>query len=95
LQDIATSEVLETFKKEINEQIKTTHYGNFFTRIDVEFNLANASSLDYKIIAHFDGQAAKSYRSITRDLQKYCVNVCNTHNWSIPYQQLVVHTQGS
>ena len=95
LQDIATSEVIETFKKEISEQIKATHYGDFFTRIDIEFNLANASSLDYKIIAHFDGQAAKSYRFITRDLQKYCVYVCNTHNWSIPYQQLVVHTQGS
>ena len=95
LQDIATSEVIETFKKEISEQIKATHYGDFFTRIDIEFNLANASSLDYKIIAHFDGQAAKYYRSITRNLQKYCVNVCNTHNWSIPYQQLVVHTQGS
>ncbi len=91
LQKISTTEVITIFENELAEQIKQEKYGQYFIKVEAEFNSANASSIDYKLIAHFEGAAAKHYRYIGRHLQKFAVNVCNNNNWSIPYQQIVLH----
>jgi hypothetical protein len=57
----------------------------------VYFEQANTSSLDYKIIASFEGSAAGYYNDILRDLQRFAVDTCNQQQWIIPYSQLVVH----
>ena len=91
LQKISTGDVVTIFEKELAQQIKQQEYGQFLIKVEAEFNTANASSIDYKLIAHFEGAGAKYYRYMGRNLQKFAVNVCNNNNWSIPYQQIVLH----
>ena len=93
LQNKATTEVIDIFLQSLRPQIEAKPYGQFLTRLEVEFQLANSSSLDYAIIARFDGKAARYYKKMIRDLQKFAVNTCNEQNWSIPYQQIVVHQE--
>ncbi|WP_297325216.1 hypothetical protein [Nitrosomonas sp.] len=66
-------------------------YGTSLKDVSVHFAKANTSSLDYKIIATFDGAAAGEFHSITRALQRYAVEVCNQQQWTIPFAQLVIH----
>lgn len=66
-------------------------YGPSLIDLAVHFAQANMSSLDYKIIASFDGTVAGEFFAIKRALQRYAVDVCNQQQWVIPFNQLVVH----
>lgn len=57
----------------------------------VEFASASASSLDYEILADFDGSAAPKLNAIRRKIQSTCIDVCNEHGWIIPFTQITVH----
>lgn len=59
--------------------------------IKVEFTTAGASSLDYQIIADFDGSLASRYQVINRRIQRLCVEACNAEGWVIPFTQVTVH----
>ncbi len=59
--------------------------------LNVEFRAAGSSSLDYEVLADFTGEAASRYNAIQRLLQKLCVDVCNEHDWVIPFTQVTVH----
>lgn len=66
----------------------------FSDKIDsllVEFKEANTNSLDYLIVVNCKGEAASSYFTINRFIQKTCVEVCNREHWIIPFTQLTVH----
>ncbi len=63
----------------------------YLTEVKVQFEAANASSLDYKIIAIFQGEAASSWFSIPRVLQRCAVEVCNEEGWEIPFAQMTLH----
>ena len=67
-------------------------YGREAVRsIKVEFTTAGASSLDYQIIADFDGSLASRYQVINRRIQRLCVETCNAEGWVIPFTQVTVH----
>jgi predicted nucleic acid-binding Zn-ribbon protein len=59
--------------------------------IKVEFTAAAASSLDYRIIADFDGSLASKYQALQRRIQKLCLEVCNAQGWVIPFTQITLH----
>jgi predicted nucleic acid-binding Zn-ribbon protein len=59
--------------------------------IKVEFTAASSSSLDYQIIADFDGSMASRYQALQRRIQKLCLEACNEHGWVIPFTQITVH----
>ncbi len=59
--------------------------------IQVEFSTAGASSLDYDIIADFDGVLASKHRALHRRIQTICLDTCNVHGWVIPFTQITVH----
>jgi hypothetical protein len=90
-QQQCTTQIPELLCTGIREGLRQEAYNDFLNDIWVFFAQANTSSLDYKIVAVFDGQAAVYYHSITRDLQRYAVEVCNQQQWEIPFTQLVVH----
>ena len=90
-QQQCTTQIPGLFCAGIRKGLQQETYGEFLQDISVYFAQANTSSLDYKIVALFDGQAAVNYFSITRDLQRYAVEVCNQQQWEIPFTQLVVH----
>lgn len=59
--------------------------------LQVEFAAASASSLDYAVLADFDGSAAHQYNALRRKIQAICVDVCNANGWGIPFPQITVH----
>ncbi len=75
----------------IREGLLRETYGHSLKDLSVHFAKANTSSLDYKIIATFDGIVAKEYFAIQRALQRYAVEVCNQQQWTIPFTQMVIH----
>ncbi|MBW2708106.1 MAG: hypothetical protein JRD04_02295 [Deltaproteobacteria bacterium] len=94
-QRIATDEIPEIIQKSVTEALEKTGHGPFVERIRVEFKAAGASSLDMAILAEFNGKAGSKYWVLERAIQKICVDVCNQHNWVIPFQQVSVHMAGS
>ena len=91
-QQQCTTKIPELLCTGIRQGLQKEIFGEFLVDIQVSFAQANASSLDYKIVALFDGKAGSDYFSITRALQRYAVEVCNQQEWEIPFSQLVVHT---
>lgn len=79
LADAITSALVADFGREEVHSVK------------VEFSSAAASSLDYEILADFDGVLAHRYNFIRRKIQRLCVDTCNTHGWIIPFTQITVH----
>lgn len=59
--------------------------------LKVEFASAGASSLDYQIIADFDGEHAPRYEMLSRALQRLAVDCCNKNGWEIPFTQITLH----
>ncbi len=59
--------------------------------VRVEFSAAAASSLDYEILADFDGSLGSRYNALRRRIQRLCVETCNAEGWVIPFTQITVH----
>ncbi len=91
LQKKATSRVQAIFRDEIRDYLESQNYGKYLKVLRVEFHEASESSLTYKIIADFHGIAARHHNIIARALQAAAVEVCNRHNWVIPFNQLTIH----
>lgn len=91
-QQQCTTKIPELLCAGIRQGLQKETYGDSLEDIWVYFAQANTSSLDYKIIALFNGKAAGDYYAISRALQRYAVEVCNQQEWEIPFSQLVVHT---
>ena len=92
-QENCTIQIPEIFRMGIQKGIQQESFGSALLDLTVQFSQANASSLDYKIIAKFDGKAAGDYYPIIRALQRYAVEVCNQQQWEIPFTQLTIHRQ--
>lgn len=94
-QAIATTAIPEILRDGIRQGLLQESFGAALVDVAVHFAKANTSSLDYKIIAAFDGSAACDYFAIRRALQRYAVDVCNQRQWTIPFAQIVVHQAGN
>ncbi len=81
--DIFTKALTTAFLKEFGRDAVRS--------IKAEFASASASSLDYEILADFDGSVAQKYNPIKRRIQSVCVDVCNENGWNIPFTQITVH----
>ncbi|MBX3616233.1 hypothetical protein [Nitrosomonas sp.] len=92
-QMICTTEIPDKMAIGIREGLMQEAYGGALQGLSVYFSEANTSSLDYKIVATFEGMAAKEYFAIRRALQRYAVEVCNHQQWIIPFTQVVVHNE--
>ncbi|NOZ53182.1 MAG: hypothetical protein GXP08_08580 [Gammaproteobacteria bacterium] len=86
-----TNEVRSQLEKSIAEGIKQEEIGHLLKNFSVKFNNATASSLNFMVMATFNGSAAGKYYSIQRTLQSLAVDACNHHGWAIPFDQLTVH----
>jgi small-conductance mechanosensitive channel len=94
-QAISTGKVLQVFA----DALQDAFYGEFgrdpVRSVKVEFKAAADSSLDYEILADFDGELASRYNQIARIIQRVCVDVCNELGWVIPFTQVTVHQAGA
>ncbi|QQL45667.1 hypothetical protein [Sulfuriroseicoccus oceanibius] len=90
-QDISTHEVPGIFAKAIEEGLAEIVPAEAIIHISVEFSSAGASSLDYEVLADFSGDVASRYHILRRAIQRLCVDVCNEHQWNVPFTQITVH----
>lgn len=87
----STTTIPGVFKDALTKEIITTFGRDSVKSINVEFASAAASSLDYTILADFDGTLAPRYKAIERRIQSTCVDVCNEQGWGIPFTQITIH----
>lgn len=84
--------VPKLLEKALQDGVAGSDVGRCLGSLSVEFSQAGASSLDLLIIASFTGEAADRYFKIQRLLQRLSVETCNTNGWTIPFNQITVHT---
>jgi hypothetical protein len=60
-------------------------------RVKVEFDDAAASSLNFRILADFDGSMGSRYQNLRRLILRICLETCNAQGWVIPFTQITVH----
>jgi len=92
LQSTITTSVVGQLKEYLSNAFYESHYKEYLDVLDVEFDEAASSSLNMKIITLFSGDAAKEYFSLKRFIQSSAVEACNNQGWTIPFNQLTVHT---
>lgn len=90
-QALSTTDMLSQYKEWVEESIKSSPMGEHCRSLRVEFDKAASSSLDFKVIAEFSGEAAEDYFRISRVIQKASVDIANQQGWTIPFQQMTVH----
>jgi small-conductance mechanosensitive channel len=90
-QTIALNEVPQTFHAAVEQALNESPFAPHVIELLVEFKEAGASSLDYLIYLSMQGEAAASYYTLGRLIQRTLVEVCNREGWVIPFAQLTVH----
>lgn len=90
-----TTTIPEIFQTALLSALINDHGKDAVRSIKVEFASASASSLDYEILADFDGSLASRLNPIRRKIQTVCVDVCNENGWVIPFTQITVHQSES
>ena len=90
-QAVSTTEVPAIFEKALTERLAEIIPADSLRNLTVQFGSAGASSLDYEIAADFSGKLAPKYQILRRAIQRICVDVCNEHDWGIPFAQITVH----
>lgn len=72
-------------------QVKQCPGAEYLKSVSVEFAEAGASSLDFVIIASYEGGAAEHYLTLHRRIQALAVDAATSYGWIIPFNQLTVH----
>ena len=94
-QKILFSEVIPNFLEEISSTLEKrfNNYKENFDGLTIEFSQAGASSLDLRFFVKVKGSMASKKFAITRTIQAAFVEVCNEHDYIIPFNQLTVHME--
>lgn len=90
-QAISTTSIPETLKEFVFQGLVDKEYSVDDFSLKVEFKEAGASSLNIAVIADFKGPLASKYKDLERLINRLCVDACNEHGWTIPFDQLTVH----
>lgn len=86
-----TTTVPEIFKNALHKELLSDYGRDAVRSVNVEFASAGASSLDYAVLADFNGVVAHRHHALQRKIQSVCVDVCNEQDWGIPFAQITVH----
>jgi len=90
-QERITTDIRYTLEQELVSGMRRADVAQLLTGLTVEFSQAASSSLDFVIIANFNGEAADRFYKIQRLLQGLAVDACNKHHWVIPFTQVTLH----
>ncbi|PCJ18552.1 MAG: hypothetical protein COB02_10450 [Candidatus Cloacimonadota bacterium] len=91
-QSICHKTLLKQLEVFIQNKLKTNDYTKNVLHLSIEVELLNESSIDIAIIINFDGQAAPSYKKLSRLTQMWAMEACTNNNWEIPFPQLSIHS---
>ena len=90
-QAASTSSIPGAFTSAVTASMEKEYGREAIRSIQTEFASASASSLEYAILADFDGSLAFRYNALERKIRAICVDVCNENGWVIPFTQITVH----
>ena len=88
-----TTTILKAYHRALHLAFERSEFAKHLLFFDVEFEKASSSSLDFKVTASFDGEAAEHYFKIKRFIQKESVDIANREQWLIPFEQMTLHYQ--
>ncbi len=86
-----TNSIPDIFNKILTASLVQAYGRDAIRSIKTTFATATASSLDYSILADFDGSVVHRYYALQREIQSICVDACNENGWVIPFTQITVH----
>lgn len=86
-----TASIPAIFNEAITASLLHAYGRDAVRSIQTEFTSASASSLDYTVLADFDGSVSHRHAALQRKIQSICVEVCNENGWVIPFTQITVH----
>lgn len=95
LQADITENIPTIMKDFISAGLKQLELDEHLVHLAVEFELADASSLNVAIITDWNGEAAQNYLYLERLLQRLAVDCSTKHSWNIPFPQLTVSKLGN
>jgi len=90
-----TTTIPEIFNRALHTQLLEVYGKDAVRSVITEFTSASASSLDYVVLADFDGSVASRVNRIKRQIQRVCVDTCNENGWIIPFTQITIHQSDS
>ncbi|HBE22703.1 MAG TPA: hypothetical protein DDW21_04530 [Verrucomicrobiales bacterium] len=90
-QKLATTTVPSIIRDTIYKLLVERYDKENINSVNVEFDSASASSLDFQISADVDGSLASQHDVIKRLLQRGAVDAANENEWVIPFPQLTLH----
>jgi len=90
-QPVSTTEVPGILRARVEEALHEAVGREAVRSVKAEFAAAGASSLDYEVIADFDGSVSSRKNVLERLLQAACVDACNENGWGIPFTQVTIH----
>ncbi len=90
-QALSTGEIPVKLQEALTKVFFSEYEREDIHSIQVEFESAGASSLDYRILVDVTGNLAHRYEHLSRAVQKVCVDACNDNGWVIPFTQITVH----
>ena len=90
-QSISTTEIPAKMREKLIERVSAMIPEGSLIKLRVEFLEAAASSLDYAILADFDGSQASRYNEIKRAMSRILVDTCTDQEWGIPFLQVTLH----
>jgi hypothetical protein len=85
------TEVVPQLRQFIEEGLAELELEAGVVSVSVEVQAAGASSLDLAVLCDCAGAAAPLYDRLRRLIRRLCIEACNTFNWTIPFNQMVVH----
>lgn len=91
LQAISLDTIPAALQSETDAALKQAGYAEALKALIVELDGAGSSSLDFLIYAQFSSTVAADYFKLKRLMLQSAVRTANTHGWTIPFPQLVVH----
>ena len=62
-----------------------------FNFLEVRFDNLGASSLNLMVVIHANGKCANRHEENRKEIQKALVQICNTNNLTIPFNQLIIN----
>ena len=94
-QALATREIPAILQSRLTEDLARQGYDSDAVQIDVEFEEAGESALQFVVLARCSGPVAPRYMALQRAIQRICVDACNDYGWVIPFPQLTLHMASS
>jgi hypothetical protein len=89
------TEVVPQLRQFIEEGLAELDFEAGVVNVAVEVQAAGASSLDLVVLCDCAGAAAPLYERLRRLIRRLCIEACNVYNWTIPFNQMVVHVAES